>query len=112
MKLYNGTFSPNALRVRAVAFELGFEPELIEVDVMQGENRTPEYLKLNPNGKVPTLVDSDLPGGTVGAAPGPGVRRIGLPCPRCGRRRRQPQRRPMFASRTLGRCGCPSQAAP
>ena len=57
MKLYNGTFSPNALRVRAVAFELGFEPELIEVDVMKGENRTPEYLKLNPNGKVPTLVD-------------------------------------------------------
>ena len=60
MKLYNGNFSPNALRTRAVAFELGFEPEIIEVDIRAGENRTPDYLRLNPNGKVPTLVDGDV----------------------------------------------------
>lgn len=60
MKLYNGTFSPNALRTRAVAYELGLDPELIEVDLFKGENRTPEYLALNPNGKVPTLVDGDV----------------------------------------------------
>ena len=60
MKLYNGTFSPNALRTRAVAFELRFELELIEVDLMKGENRTPAYLELNPNGKVPTLVDGGV----------------------------------------------------
>jgi len=60
MKLYNGNFSPNALRTRAVAFELGLDPEIVEVDLFKGENRTPEYLKLNPNGKVPTLVDGDL----------------------------------------------------
>lgn len=60
MKLYNGNFSPNALRVRAVAFELRLEPEIVDVDISKGENRTPEYLKLNPNGKVPTLVDRDV----------------------------------------------------
>ncbi|MDR3472537.1 MAG: glutathione S-transferase family protein [Devosia sp.] len=60
MKLYNANFSPNALRTRAVAFELGLAPEIIEVDLSKGENRTPAYLKLNPNGKVPTLVDGDV----------------------------------------------------
>ncbi len=58
MKLYNANFSPNALRVRAVVYELGIEVEKIEVDI-RGGNRTPEYLKLNPNGKVPVLVDGD-----------------------------------------------------
>jgi len=57
MKLYNSPGSPNALRARAVAFELGFDPEIVNVDIGKGDNRTPEYLKLNPNGKVPVLVD-------------------------------------------------------
>lgn len=60
MKLYNADFSPNALRTRAVAFELGFEPELVELDLSRGDNRTAEYLRLNPNGKVPTLVDGEV----------------------------------------------------
>jgi hypothetical protein len=60
MRLYNGNFSPNALRVRAVIYELGVDIEKIEVDVRSGGNRTPEFLKLNPNGKVPVLVDGDL----------------------------------------------------
>jgi glutathione S-transferase len=30
------------------------------VDITKGENRTPEYLALNPNGHTPTLVDGDL----------------------------------------------------
>ncbi len=60
MKLYNANFSPNALRTRAVIYELGLEPEIIDIDISKGQNRTPEYLKLNPNGKVPTLVDGDV----------------------------------------------------
>jgi glutathione S-transferase len=60
MKLYNYYGSPNTLRTSAVAFELGFEPEIVNVDISRGENRTPEYLRLNPNGKVPTLVDGDV----------------------------------------------------
>jgi glutathione S-transferase len=60
MKLYNSNFSPNALRVRAVAAELEIPLEIIEVDFRKGDNRTASYLAMNPNGKVPVLVDGDL----------------------------------------------------
>jgi len=60
MKLYNANFSPNALRVRAVADELGIELDIIEVDLREGENKTDNYLEMNPNAKVPVLVDGDL----------------------------------------------------
>ena len=60
MKLYSSPGSPNALRARAVAFELGFDPEIVNINIAAGENRTPEFLKLNPNGKVPVLVDGDV----------------------------------------------------
>lgn len=60
MKLYNAALSPNALRVRAVAKELGIELEIIDVDLRKGENKTASYLAMNPNGKVPVLVDDDL----------------------------------------------------
>jgi len=60
MKLYNADLSPNALRVRAVAFELDIDLEIIQVDVFKGETRTKEYLALNPNGKVPVLADGDF----------------------------------------------------
>ena len=60
MKLYNSPGSPNALRTRAVAFELGFDPEIINVNIATGDNRTPEYLAMNPNGKVPVLVDGEI----------------------------------------------------
>ncbi len=57
MKLYTNLFSPNARKVHAVAQELGVELDTHTVDLRAGEQRTPEYLALNPNGKVPTLVD-------------------------------------------------------
>jgi glutathione S-transferase len=60
MKLYNANFSPNALRVRAVAAELGIDFELIEVDLRGGDNRSADFLSINPNGKVPVLVDDDF----------------------------------------------------
>ena len=60
MKLYSSPGSPNALRSRAVAFELGLDVEIVEVNIANGENRTPDYLKLNPTGRVPVLVDGDF----------------------------------------------------
>lgn len=60
MKLYSFPGSPNALRSLAVAFELGVPVEVIDVNMMGGENRSPEFLAINPNGKVPTLVDDDF----------------------------------------------------
>ena len=59
MKLYNIDLSPNALRVRAVAKELGVDLEIVDLDMRKGENRSDAYLAINPNGKVPVFVDSD-----------------------------------------------------
>ena len=60
MLLYNSNLSPNALRVRAVAHELGITFEIVEVDLRKGENRSEAFLALNANGKVPVLVDGDF----------------------------------------------------
>ena len=60
MKLFNANFSPNCLRVRAVIFELGADVEIVDVNVFGGGTTTPEYLAINPNGKVPAFVDGDL----------------------------------------------------
>lgn len=43
----------------AVLQEIGCDFELVRVDVSKGENRAPNYLKLNPNGRVPTLVHGE-----------------------------------------------------
>lgn len=59
MKLYNANLSPNCLRVRAIAFELGIELELVEVDLFGKGASYDELLAVNPNGKVPVLVDGD-----------------------------------------------------
>jgi glutathione S-transferase len=47
------------LRVLALAKHLGIEAEFIEVDLMAGGLRAPEYAAMNPNMKAPTLVDGD-----------------------------------------------------
>ena len=60
MRLYNANFSPNALRVRAVAHELGVELEIVEVDIRAGDNRAAEFLARNPNAKVPVLEDGNF----------------------------------------------------
>jgi glutathione S-transferase len=60
MKLYMNLISPNVRRVRLTAAVLGIELEEIKLDLARGEQRRPEYLALNPNGTVPTLVDGDF----------------------------------------------------
>ncbi len=57
IKLYDLPFSPNSRKVRAVLLELGIEAEIEVVNVREGKQKTPEFLKLNPNGKLPTIVD-------------------------------------------------------
>jgi glutathione S-transferase len=59
MKLYTGFISPNGKRVHVCATELGIDLELARLDLRKGENRSPDYLAINPMGKVPTLVDSE-----------------------------------------------------
>jgi glutathione S-transferase len=60
MKLYDFAFSPNCRKVRAVAYELDIPLESIHVDLLTGEQRTAAYLRINPNGRVPVLVDRDF----------------------------------------------------
>ena len=60
MKLYMNLTSPNVRRVRLTAAVLGLELEEKQLDFARGEHKSPEYLALNPNGAVPTLVDGDF----------------------------------------------------
>lgn len=61
MKLYQHPASPNCRKPLAVAAHLGLELELELVDLTSGAQRQPAFLAINPNGKVPALVD----GGTT-----------------------------------------------
>jgi glutathione S-transferase len=47
-------------RVLALVKHLGIDAELVEIDLMRGGLKTPDYAALNPNRKVPTLIDGDL----------------------------------------------------
>ncbi|MGH7032348.1 MAG: glutathione S-transferase family protein [Stellaceae bacterium] len=60
MELYTSPISPNGKRVRIAAAELGLPLEMKNLDFAAGENRTPDYLALNPMGKIPTLIDHDF----------------------------------------------------
>ncbi|HTR62909.1 MAG TPA: glutathione S-transferase family protein, partial [Candidatus Binataceae bacterium] len=51
---------PNPQKVRFAINELGIECETVPVDLIQAEQRKPEFLALNPFGRVPVLVDGDL----------------------------------------------------
>jgi len=55
MTLYNHPISPYARRVRVLAAELGLPLKLIDLDFAKGEQRSPDYLAKNPNGRVPVL---------------------------------------------------------
>ncbi len=60
MKLYVNPISPNSRKVTAVARYLNLDCETNIVDLGKGENRTTEFLAINPNAKVPAMVDGDF----------------------------------------------------
>jgi GST-like protein len=55
--------TPNGVKVSIMLEETGlaYEPHL--VDIMKNESHTSEFLSLNPNGKIPAIIDPDGPGG-------------------------------------------------
>jgi len=59
--LYDYLPSGNGYKVRLALKALGLPYELVEVDILQGESRTPEFLARNPIGRIPTL---QLPDGS------------------------------------------------
>jgi glutathione S-transferase len=60
MKIYDFPLSPHCRKVRAVVYELGLTPEFVPVNLFKGEQRNPDIVGLNPNRKVPILVDGDF----------------------------------------------------
>jgi glutathione S-transferase len=57
--------TPNGWKASIALEELGLPYEVHAVDLMAGEQKQPEYLKLNPNGRIPTIVDRDRDGFAV-----------------------------------------------
>ena len=62
MKLYNLSAGMNPRRVRIFLAEKGVDIPLQEIDVAKNENATPEFLAVNPLGKLPAL---ELDDGTI-----------------------------------------------
>ena len=62
MRLYDFLSSGNGYKVRLVLHQLGIPFERVEVDILSGETRRPEFLARNANGRIPLL---ELPDGTL-----------------------------------------------
>lgn len=56
--------TPNPAKVSLFLEETGLPYEVIPVDTSKGEQHTPDFRAINPNGKVPAIVDPAGPGGT------------------------------------------------
>jgi glutathione S-transferase len=55
LKVYDFTGSGNGYKTWLLMRQLGLPYTRIERDILKGETRTPEFLKKNPNGRIPTL---------------------------------------------------------
>jgi len=52
--------TPNSVKVPIALEELGLAYDLRAVNIRKGEQKSPDYLAVNANGKVPLLIDGDL----------------------------------------------------
>jgi GSH-dependent disulfide-bond oxidoreductase len=55
--------TPNGVKVSIMLEELGLPYEPHTIDIGKNETWGPEFLALNPNGKIPSIIDPDGPGG-------------------------------------------------
>ncbi|MDR6633227.1 GST-like protein [Phyllobacterium sp. 1468] len=55
--------TPNGVKISIALEEIGLPYEAHAVDIGKNESWTPEFLSLNPNGKIPAIVDPNGPGG-------------------------------------------------
>ena len=60
--LYGGP-TPNARKIAIALLEMGLDWRLEYIDILAGDQLTPEFLALNPNNKTPVIVDEDGPAG-------------------------------------------------
>ncbi len=59
MKLYDHPLSGNCYKVRLLFSHLGVSYEKVTVDIFKGDHKSADFSKLNPNQKIPVLVDED-----------------------------------------------------
>jgi GSH-dependent disulfide-bond oxidoreductase len=55
--------TPNGVKVSIMLEEIGLPYEAHAVDFNKDDQKTPEFLSLNPNGKIPAIIDPNGPGG-------------------------------------------------
>jgi glutathione S-transferase len=58
MKLYDSAISGNSYKVRLLLNQLGIACTIVPIDILKGQSRTAEFLKINPNGRTPVLDDN------------------------------------------------------
>ena len=59
MTVFGDSISGNCMKVKFVADQLGLAYDWVEVSVLSGETRTPEFLEMNPAGQVPVVRFAD-----------------------------------------------------
>jgi glutathione S-transferase len=59
LRIYGDSRSGNCYKLKLLCAELGMDFDWQEVDILAGDTRTPEFLAMNPNGKIPLLVLPD-----------------------------------------------------
>src|SRR5690242_14237740 len=55
--------TPNGIKISIMLEECGLPYGVVPIDIRNGDQFKPEFLKISPNNKIPALVDSDGPGG-------------------------------------------------
>ena len=55
--------TPNTWKASIMLEECGLPYRVVPIDIMADEQKQPEFLAINPNGRIPALVDHDAPGG-------------------------------------------------
>lgn len=59
-RLYHYPYSQHSRRVVSLLEEAGLDYEIVPLAMDQGAHRSPEYLAINPNHQVPTLIDGEI----------------------------------------------------
>ena len=55
--------TPNGHKITIFLEETGLEYRIVPVNIREGDQFKPEFLKISPNNRMPAIVDSDGPGG-------------------------------------------------
>ena len=60
LKLFGHEISGNVYKIRLLLALLEIEYQFVQIDLLKGEHKSPEYLMLNPFGQVPLLIDQEI----------------------------------------------------